>query len=161
MINMTDRIAKPVVKNKFWVVEDQGHRVATIQAVEDGGFVYVHDEQRERFNSIKLLSKQYNIVFDKTAKTSKTQPAGNNVYGYPTQAKPYNELYDVSRKLPVYTKTTKSKSYFCAGYYIVQFDSHWAKAYCPKLITLNRYPFRGPFATQEQMLQELRKQNGQ
>jgi hypothetical protein len=160
MINMTDRIAKSVVKNKFWVVEDQGHRVATIQAVEDGGFVYVHDDQRERFNSIKLLSKQYNIVFDKTAKTSKTQPAGNNVYGYPTQAKPYNELYDVSRKLPVYTKTTKSKSYFCAGYYIVQFDSHWAKAYCPKLITLNRYLFRGPFMSIDEMQTELRKANG-
>ena len=159
MINMADRIAKPVVKNKFWVVEDQGHKVATIQAVEDGGFVYVHDEQRERFNSIKLLSKQYNIVFDKITKKSK-QVSGNNVHGYPTQAKPHNELYDISRRLPVYTKTAKSKSYFCAGYYIVQFDSHWAKAQCPKLITLNRYPFRGPFATQEEMLAELRKANG-
>lgn len=160
MINMADRIAKPVVKNKFWVVEDQGHRVATIQAVEDGGFVYVHDEQRERFASIKLLSKQYNITFDKAAKNS-TKAAENHIHGYPTQAKPHNELYDVSRRLPVYTKTAKSKSYFCAGYYIVQYDSHWAKEYCPKLITLNRYSFRGPFATQEQMLQELRKVNGQ
>jgi len=160
MINMADRIAKPVVKNKFWVVEDQGHRVATIQAVEDGGFVYVHDDQRERFNSIKLLSKQYNIVFDKAVKKSTKAVTGNHIHGYPTQAKPHNELYDVTRRLPVYTKTEKSKSYFCAGYYIVQFESHWAKAYCPKLITLNRYPFRGPFATQEEMLQELRKQNG-
>jgi hypothetical protein len=160
MINMADRIAKPVVKNKFWVVEDQGHRVATIQAVEDGGFVYVHDDQRERFTSIKILSKQYNITFDKVNKKS-TKAEGNDIYGYPTQSKPHNELYDVTRRLPVYTKTAKSKSYFCAGYYIVQFESHWAKAYCPKLITLNRYPFRGPFATQEQMLQELRKQNGQ
>ena len=160
MINMADRIAKPVVKNKFWVVEDQGHRVATIQAVEDGGFVYVHDDQRERFTSIKILSKQYNITFDKVNKKS-AKTEGNDIHGYPTQSKPHNELYDVSRRLPVYTKTAKSKSYFCAGYYIVQFESHWAKAYCPKLITLNRYPFRGPFATQEEMLQELRKQNGQ
>jgi hypothetical protein len=160
MINMADRIAKSVVKNKFWVVEDQGHRVATIQAVEDGGFVYVHDDQRERFTSIKILSKQYNITFDKVNKKS-SKPAGNDIHGYPTQARPHNELYDVTRRLPVYTKAAKSKSYFCAGYYIIQFESHWAKAYCPKLITLNRYPFRGPFATQEEMLQELRKQNGQ
>lgn len=160
MINMADRIAKPVVKNKFWVVEDQGHRVATIQAVEDGGFVYVHDDQRERFTSIKILSKQYNITFDKVNKKS-SKILGNDIHGYPTQAKPHNELYDVTRRLPVYTKTAKSKSYYCAGYYVVQFDNHWAKAYCPKLITLNRYPFRGPFATQEEMLQELRKVNGQ
>ena len=160
MINMADRIAKPVVKNKFWVVEDQGHRVATIQAVEDGGFVYVHDDQREKFTSIKILSKEYNITFDKTAKKA-VKVTNNNIHGYPTQARPHNELYDVTRKLPVYTKTPKSKSYFCAGYYIVQFESHWAKAYCPKLITLNRYPFRGPFATQEEMIKELRKANGQ
>lgn len=160
MINMADRIAKPVVKNKFWVVEDQGHRVATIQAVEDGGFVYVHDDQRERFSSIKILSKQYNITFDKINKKS-NKIIGNNIHGYPTQTKPYNELYDVTRRLPVYTTTAKSKSYYCAGYYIIQFDNHWAKEYCPKLITLNRYPFRGPFATQEEMLQELRKANGQ
>jgi len=161
MINMADRIAKPVVKNKFWVVEDRGHKVATIQAVEDGGFVYVHDEQRERFNSIKLLSKQYNIVFDKSSKKIAKVVAGNHIHGYPTQAKAHNELYDITRRLPVYTKTAKSKSYFCAGYYIIQFDSHWAKAYCPKLITLNRYPFLGPFKTQEEMQAELRKVNGQ
>lgn len=161
MINMADRIAKPVVKNKFWVVEDQGHKVATIQAVEDGGFVYVHDDQREKFNSIKLLSKQYNITFDKPVKKSAKVATDNHIHGYPTQAKPHNELYDVSRRLPVYTKTAKSKSYFCAGYYIIQFENHWTKAYCPKLITLNRYPFRGPFSTQEAMIQELRKQNGQ
>lgn len=157
---MADRIAKPVVKNKFWVVEDHGTRVATIQAVEDGGFVYVHDDVRERFASIKLLSKQYNIEFDKDRKKS-VKAITNHVHGYPTQAKPYNELYDVSRRLPVYTKTAKSKSYFCAGYYIVQYDSHWAKEYCPKLITLNRYPFHGPYTTQEEMLQALRKTNGQ
>jgi hypothetical protein len=61
---MTELIAKPVIKNKFWIVESEGTKVATIQAVEDGGFVYVHDEERQRFPTIKLLTKEYNIVFD-------------------------------------------------------------------------------------------------
>ena len=65
----SDKIAKPIVKNKFWVVEDHGTKVATIQAVEDG-VVYVHDAQREKFPSIKLLSKQYNIVFDKMPRSA-------------------------------------------------------------------------------------------
>jgi hypothetical protein len=160
MINMTERIAKPVVKNKFWVVEDAGNKVATIQAVEDGGFVYVHDDQRERFATIKNLSKQYNIVFDKANKKSVVKQS-NQIYGYPTSSKPHNELYDIIRRLPVYTKTAKSKSYHCAGYYIIKFDSHWAQAQCPKLITLNRYLFRGPFCTQQQMQSELRKANGE
>ena len=50
---MTTPIAKPVVKNKFWVVENHGQKIATIQARDDGGFVYVHDELREFFPSVK------------------------------------------------------------------------------------------------------------
>ena len=157
---MSEKIAKQIVKNKFWVVEDSGNRVATIQARDDGGFVYVHDTEREYFSSIKILSKQYNIIFDKVKNTKESKKSLDHVYGYPTQSRPHNELYDVIRKLPVYTKTPKSKSFFCAGYYVIKFDSQWAKAYCPKLITLNRYSFRGPFATQDEVTEELRKVNG-
>ena len=32
-------IAKPIVKNKFWIVERDGEKLATIQAIdEDGGY---------------------------------------------------------------------------------------------------------------------------
>jgi hypothetical protein len=62
--------------------------------------------------------------------------------------------------LPIYTKSLKSKSYFCAGYYAVRFSNTWVKAYCPKLITLNRYEYAGPYKSQEQQQLELRKLNG-
>ena len=52
---MSEKIAKQIVKNKFWVVEDSGNKVATIQARDDGGFVYVHDDEREYFSSIKIF----------------------------------------------------------------------------------------------------------
>jgi hypothetical protein len=156
---MSELIAKPVIKNKFWVVEDSGNKIATIQAVDDGSFVFVHNERRERFPTIKNLSKQYNIVFDKANKKS-NKAKDNQIYGFPTSSKPYNELYDITRRLPVYTKLAKSKSYHCAGYYIVNYDNHWVKEYCPKLITLNRYSFRGPYCTTEEAVKELRKYNG-
>ena len=156
---MTELIAKPVVKNKFWVVEEQGNKIATIQAVDDGTFVYVTNERRERFPTIKNLSKQYSIVFDKPKKKA-TVNTGNQIYGYPTSSKPYNELYDVVRKLPVYTKLSKSKSYYCAGYYVVNYDNHWVKEYCPKLITLNRYPFCGPYRSNDEAVAKLKENNG-
>ena len=35
-------LAKTILKNKFWIVEDStNNKVATIQAVEDGSFVFV------------------------------------------------------------------------------------------------------------------------
>jgi hypothetical protein len=156
---MTETIAKPVVKDKFWIVEQLGSKIATIQAVdENGGFVYVHDDQREHFPSIKLISKKYNIEFVKAEK-AKREPE-HDIYGFPVVGVPYNQLLDVQRYLPIYNKGTKSKSYFCAGYYLVRFGSNWTQQFCPKLITLNRYEYQGPFKTAESAQQSLRELNG-
>lgn len=148
-------IAKPIVKNKFWIVEDAGNKIATVQAIEEGGFAYVHNDRRELFPTIKLLSNKYNIEFVKAEKSSKADH--HTVYSFPCQGKPQNEIYDVSKKLPLYTKTSKSKSFFAAGYYLIKFSNTWVKSYCPKLITLNRYPYLGPFASQEELQDELGK----
>ena len=153
---MTELIARPVLKNKFWIVESEGNKVATIQASEDGGFVHVHDEARERFASIKLLSKAHNVIFDNTTpKKEKTQES-HDVHGFPISQKPWNVLWDVKHQFPVYTKTSKSKSYYCAGYYIIKFNNGWVKSYCPKFITLNRYEFQGPFKSKAEMQEALR-----
>jgi hypothetical protein len=158
---MNDIVAKPVVKNKFWIVEESGEKIATIQAIEEGGVAYVHDNHREVFPSIKLLSKKYNIEFVKLEKTAPVKSEVYEIHGYPTPHRPHNVLFDVQKHLPIFTKTPKSKSYFCAGYYIIKFNHNWARAYCPKAITLNRYEYQGPFKASEEMSEKLRKANGQ
>ena len=153
-------LAKAVVKNKCWVVEDNGHKVGTILAIPRG-VVYVddRDQHREQFTSLKLLSDKYNIVVDKNP-PKRIITESNTVYGFPCEHKPNNVLWDVKHKLPIFTKGTKSKSFFCAGYYIVKFNNGWVKSYCPKLITLNRYPYAGPYDTLEEMQERLRIANG-
>ena len=151
--------AKTVLKNKFWIVEHQGEKIATIQAVEDGGFVYASSNERKRYPTIKLLSKERNVVFEEPAKKAKTV-IEHEVHGYPTNCKPWNVLYDVKHQFPIYTKTSKSKSYYCAGHYIIRFNNGWVKSYCPKFITLNRYDYQGPFKTKEEMQEQLRAANG-
>ena len=158
---MTEMIAKPVVKNKMWIVESAGTKVGNIMAVEEGGIVYVHDDQREQFPSIKILQKKYNIEFAKAEKLKRIKQDVYDVYGFPTNSAPQNQVLDVQRYLPIYTKGAKSKSFFCAGYYIIKFSSTWVRAYCPKLITLNRYEYEGPFKTQERMVEAMREANGQ
>ena len=151
-------LAKPIVKNKCWIVEENGAKVASILANEYG-VTLVKNGQRERFPSFKLLSDRYNIVIDKT-KPVKTINENHNVYGFPCDHNPHNVLWDVKHRLPIFTKQNKSKSFFCAGYYIIKFNFGWAKSYCPKLITLNRYLYQGPFATREEMQEKLRTANG-
>jgi hypothetical protein len=154
---MSELIAKPVVKNKFWVVEDQGQKVATIQAVEDGSIVYVHNDYREKYPSIKILSKQHNIKFSAPGKILKDNT--NQVYGYPIAGKSYNVLYDVKRRLPIYTKTEKSKSQYCAGYYLLLLNNVWTKTFCPKSISVGRYQYLGPFKTETEMLNKYKEVN--
>jgi hypothetical protein len=158
---MNELIAKPVVKNKMWIVESKGTKVGNIMTVDEGGVVYLHNNQREMFPSIKLLSKKYNIEFVKAEKTKKEKLDVYDVYGFPTNKQPYNQVLDVQRYLPIFTKGTKSKSFFCAGYYTIKFSNTWVRAYCPKLITLNRYEYQGPFKTQERMLTAMKEANGQ
>ena len=151
-------LAKPIVKNKCWVVEQDGTKVASI-LTSPNGVTLVHKGRRERFGSLKLLSERYNLIVDKT-KPAKVPQETHTVYDYPCEHKPNNVLWDVKHKLPIFTKGNKSKSFFCAGYYIVQFNNGWVKSYCPKLITLNRYPYAGPFTTKEEMQFHLRIANG-
>jgi hypothetical protein len=155
---MIDTIAKPVIKNKFWIVERNGEKCATIQAIDEGGgYAYVHDNHREYFPSIKLLSKKHNIVFSKAEKVASVDT--NNIYGFPTTGKPQNALFDVQRYLPIYTKSAKSKSFFGAGYYAIKVSNNWSRHLCPKLITLNRYEYCGPFSTQEAAQKEVDERN--
>jgi hypothetical protein len=142
---MSEIVAKVVIKNKFWIVEEDGEQIATIQAIEDGGFVYVNDEARELFPTIKQLAEKYNIQMVKHAPAAKTAAGNWEVHGYPVSGRPHNVLYNVPKKLPVYTRTAKSRSYYCAGHYLIKLKDTWESHFCPKLITVNRYPTQGPF----------------
>lgn len=149
-MTVTPLLAKPVIKNKFWIVEDQGTQVGTIQAIENGGFVFADADSRQRYPSIKVLSKEHNVVFDKQT-INKQKKTDHTAYGFPVSQKAWNVLWDLRHQLAVFTKDPNSKSYYCAGHYLVKINGEWAESFCPKLITLNRYEFRGPFKTQEEM----------
>lgn len=152
---MSELIATPVVKNKFWVVEDHGNKIATIQAREDGGFVYVHDDQREYFPSTKDIKRKFNIKFGSLIK--KNQSGSTLVYGFPAKGKIFNQVFDVQRRLPIYTKLSKSKSLYCAGYYLIKYNDVWEEQFCPKNITLQRYQYIGPFKNKESLLEHFKE----
>ena len=154
---MTELKATPVVKNKFWIVKRDGEKIATIQAVDEGGFVFVDQNKRQPYASVNSLKNKLNIVFDRPQK-SKQSPV-TEVYGYTTSGRAYNCLYDVSKRLPIYTKNAKSKSFFCAGHYAIRFNNAWTKAFCPKLITLQRYEFIGPYYTKLELDQAVENYN--
>ena len=115
------------------------------------------------FNDLADIKSAIGIaMFEESIKKVKKDIAGPSewaIYDFPCKSKPFEPLYNVHKKLPLYTKRAKSKSQHCAGHYIIKFRKGWVKSFCPKLITLERYPFMGPWKTEEESKIELKKAN--
>jgi hypothetical protein len=143
-------VAKVVVPNKSWIVEDDGIKLGTLNK-EKKGFSFYRKGVKINIKDVNEISQQLiiNTSEDKKSKT-KSEPS-LEVYDYPTASKPHNPVYNIVKRLPIYAKSSKSKSLYCAGYYIIQFRKGWVKSFCPKLITLERYPYQGPFKTELEM----------
>ena len=149
--------AKELLKGKFWIVEEGNQRVGVLSQTEDNLVYSCHDGTKFFKNTSafrKSLGGDINWVSSEPASTVESE-----IYGYPTSTTPYNSMYDIKRKLPLFTKSNKSKSLYCAGYYIIQFDKGWVKSFCPKLLTVERYTSQGPFKTEIEMRQELSRVN--
>jgi hypothetical protein len=151
---------KTILKDKFWILEDEGVRVGTLSIAEDK-FMFSGPTGTKYFNSEHALKKTFGdgVMINEVPNDINVVTQNNEVYGYPTSTTPYNPLLDVKRKLPLFTKSKKSKSLYCAGYYIIHFDKGWVKSFCPKLITVERYETKGPFKTDIEMRQALSKAN--
>ena len=152
VISMTEIYAKPIVDGKFWIVEEDGVKIATLHKKENNKFVLTSTNGEMMFNKKDDLTKQFGSdFFLKSTKVKVTAAEPNECHGYPTSTAPFNAMYDVKRRLPLFTKSNASKSLYCAGYYVIKFDKGWVKSFCPKAITVERYPYKGPFKSELEM----------
>jgi hypothetical protein len=139
-------IAKPVVKNQFWIVTDGEKKVGNVIA-EGSGFDVKLNGSVAHFKNTSAIKKQTSIEFESINK--KTKP-DTTFTEYPTTSKVYNSVFDIKRKIHLYTKTPKSKCYYAAGYYVLYQGSEPVVTYCPKYIFVQRYKYEGPFKTENE-----------
>lgn len=141
-------VAKPIIDKQFWILQDGDRKVGNIEACA-GGYQVKIQNQIEQFKTIRMAAQRINIQFEPAIKNTNHSTANNLVHGYPVSGKFYNPMWDVKMKLPIYTKTNKSKSWFAAGWYRVCKGRTWSTVHDPKLIVLQRYSYQGPFLTRE------------
>jgi len=75
----------------------------------------------------------------------------NFVKGYPVDFNNPYEVEMVGETLPLYSKTSSGAVAHCAGYYVIHFDKGPIHSYCPKLSTISKYKYDGPFKTEMEM----------
>lgn len=151
-------VAKVLVPNKVWIVEDGGKKLGTLNK-EKKGFSFYRKGQKIDIQNKSEIRDTFGISvteeIEKNVKVHKSVDLTHNVYEFPCGSRPHNPVYNIKKKLPIYAKSNKSKSLYCAGYYVIKFRKGWVKSFCPKMITLERYAFKGPFKTEDEMKQVL------
>lgn len=146
-------ISKELIPDKEWILKDGDNKIGSVLKNKKG-FILARNGSRFNFKDISDLG----IELPKNNVNSSIEIVNSySIYDYPCSTKPFSPVYNLKKKLPIFTKSTKSKSQFCAGYYIIKFRKGWVKSFCPKLITLERYPYQGPYKTENEMKQELNK----
>jgi len=143
-------VAKPVIDKQFWILQEDNNKVGNIEACAGGYQVKINNQIVAQYKTIKLVERNINVTFEPAVKIEKKKLIPNSVHGFLTAGRVYNPMWDVPQKLPVYTKSKKSRSWYAAGWYTVRKGRHWATMLNPKLIVLQRYPYKGPFHTPEE-----------
>jgi hypothetical protein len=142
-------IAKPVVDKQYWILRQDGHKVGNIEAVDDGYQVKINNEI-QRFKTVSMIKQRVKIEFESVGNKPNRDPATFHVHGFPAGCRVYNPIWDVKHKLPLYNKEKKSKSWYAAGWYQIKQHKQWELVQSPKLISLERYSYQGPFYSKEQ-----------
>jgi hypothetical protein len=144
---MTFKI-KELVNDKFWIVESNAGKVGTIRRVDSG---YEFFDQRN--NATQLLD----TIEDFDAVDTIVEDTATKTYsGYPTNSATVIPVEHAS--LLAFKKKDNSKSIYAAGYYILRYHGMgWQHAFCPKIETLEKYEYQGPYLTEWDMNLSLKK----
>ena len=140
-------IAKPVIANQYWILHQDNQKVGNIEAC-DGGYQVKINNSISQYRTIDMAAQRAQIEFVPADATADHKP--NLVHGYPAAGRVHNAVWNIPLKLPLFTRSAKSKSWFAAGWYAVYRNRTWRVVQDPKLITLERYQYRGPFQSEQQ-----------
>ena len=140
-------IAKPVRDREFWILQEDDRKVGNVEAI-NGGYVVMLNNTVQQYKTMQMVQQRTDIQFEPMTPRQPKSKTAHDVHGYPTASRVHNAIWDVQKKLPLFTKTAKSKSWFAAGWYRVLKGRAWRVTQDPKLITLQRYKYYGPYMTE-------------
>lgn len=147
------------ITDKSWLVltEEEQERIGLLSS-NPNGFILLSKDSKVKFADKSDVNQFFeqdifkNIIQPTIQKETeyfvKSYPVD---FDEPFEADPEDKISD----LPLFTKTKDSKVYHCAGYYCILFPKGWTHSFCPKLATLDKYVYAGPFKTEMEMKSRL------
>lgn len=139
-------IAKPIINDQYWVVIEGDKKVGNVLA-EQSGFDVRINGHTFHYETTDEISKFTQIKFENNKHKTTTQLPYPD---YPTTSRVYNSMFDIKRKLHLFTKSRKSKCYHAAGWFAMNTNNNKQVIFCPKYIFIQRYNYSGPYKTEDE-----------
>lgn len=137
--------ATPVITDEFWILKDQDKKVGELVAEADGTYsLRINGRLQPLGDSLEKFKKDGELEFDEIDARVVPTHSSSSVYGFPADGAVHNPVYDVKRRIAMFTKSSDSRSWHAAGYFKIKQHRDWELFFCPKLILLNRYEYFGP-----------------
>jgi hypothetical protein len=138
------------ITDSSWLVitEKEQEKIGLLSGKMDGSYTLLSKGGKVGFTDQDEVVEFFaEPVFENVIVTTLTTDTVHTVKGFPVDfANPFEaDSEDEISDLPLYTKTKTSTVYHCAGYYCIRFPKGWQDAYSPKLSTLQKYEYVGPF----------------
>lgn len=134
--------AKPVITDRFWILKRDDRKIGEVELDDRGYHVRIGDKKYYS-KTLPRIEQGEPIQFE-SLNRARSDPS-NIVYGFDTGCDAYNIVWDARKRVPLFSKSPKSRSMFAAGWYAIQQHHAWRITKNPKVILLDRYNYRGPF----------------
>jgi hypothetical protein len=135
--------AKPI-SSKFWILKEGSAKIGEVNNTQSGFALSIKGKKKTVFQTLDMLKIKTGIVFSGEPPLTKNTEL-TLIHGYPVLNNAYNAVWDLKLRLPLYTRTQDSKSWFAAGYYSINIRGKWKTILSPKLIILERNTYHGPY----------------
>ncbi len=134
-------LAKSIIKDKFWILEENAKRVGMMNFKDDNYTINLKRKDFVAHDATEL--KQLGIEF---VVRDLTQGGNIEVMGYPTDQEEVFNIKEIDG-YPTFTKKSQSKSAHVAGWYGLKFKNGWVCSLCPRVTTIKTNTFVGPYKT--------------
>jgi hypothetical protein len=154
------------ISDVAWLVSQGNNKIGLLNKDVQEHYTYISGKELVNFRNAKEVTQHFGNanLFKEQIDQPVTQKEKYYIKGYEVKYED-NPLVlershpDYRSDLPLYSKMSNSNVYYAAGYYCIGFDKAWRAAYCPKLSTLEKYGFEGPFRTMADARQRMRELN--
>lgn len=153
------------ISDVAWLVHQGENKLGILNKDVQDHYFYItgkellefdNDNQvQEHFGNVKLFEEQIGT----SAKVQDTYYIKGYAVDYPDPFAIEEGHPDYNPDLPLYSKIEGNTVYYSAGYYCINFEKGWKQANSPKLATLEKYGYEGPYKTELEMRQRLRALN--